>query len=276
MLNVREGVHDRNIANFLGTASAWSYSDIDTFARLMDRRDIMRCNETVGVTNANPALFVDTTAYLVQSADRKLALLAFRGTGLQNTVNWLTDASASPDSFLSVGRLHGGFYRAALVLWPTIASLLQSALKGDSICEAAMQERAMVQSCIPACRPGCEAGPPGAASGGSPAALREPGQRSSSAERNELEALYITGHSLGGALAVVAAALIHVDPHLNRIREKLRGIYTYGQPMVGFGDFATRFEEEFGKKLFRHVYRKDIMAHRGASTRRHVGAPVVY
>ncbi|WP_437774635.1 lipase family protein [Sorangium sp. So ce1097] len=74
-----------------------------------------------------------------------------------------------------------------------------------------------------------------------------------------MEALYITGHSLGGALAVIAAALLHVDPSLDGIRRKLRGVYTYGQPMVGFSDFAMRFDEEFGKKLFRHVYGRDIV-----------------
>ncbi|XXX75792.1 lipase family protein [Sorangium sp. So ce134] len=252
-------MHDRSIANFLGIASSWSYSDIDTFARLMHRRHIVSYNETVGITNANPALFVDTTAYLVQSADRKLAILTFRGTGLQNTVNWLTDVSARPDPFFTVGRVHGGFYRAALVLWPTISSLLRSALRGDSICEAAMQERARVQDCIGArCLHG-EAGQPGAPPEGGPESLRWPGQRSSPEEQGALEALYITGHSLGGALAVIAAALIHVDPALDALRKRLRGIYTYGQPMVGFRDFTSRFDEEFGKKLFRHVYGKDIV-----------------
>ncbi|WP_437579523.1 lipase family protein [Sorangium sp. So ce887] len=259
MLNVREGVHDRNIANFLGIASSWSYSDIDTFARLMHRRGIATYNETVGLTNTNPALFVDTTAYLVQSASRKIAILTFRGTGLQNTVNWLTDVSARPDTFLSAGRVHGGFYRAALLLWPTIRSLLQSALNGDSICEAAMQERAKVQDCRGAPHACGEAGQPGAPGGEGPEALRGVGPRSSQEERSGLDALYITGHSLGGALAVVAAALIHIDPELDAIRRKVRGIYTYGQPMVGFSDFAARFDEEFGKKLFRHVYGKDIV-----------------
>lgn len=258
MLTMRKGVHDRNIANFLGIASSWSYSDIDTFARLMDRRRVVSYNETVGITNANPALFVDTTAYLVQSADRRLAILAFRGTGIQNTVNWLTDVSARPDPFLSVGHVHGGFYRATLVLWPTLISLLGSALKGESICDAAMRERARVQDCklaSGACR---EEGRLDAASAESLGALREPDQRSP-AKRDVLEALYITGHSLGGALAVVAAALIHVDPDLNGIRKRLRGVYTYGQPMVGLGDFAARFQVEFGDKLFRHVYGKDVV-----------------
>ncbi|MGK3983262.1 lipase family protein [Sorangium sp. So ce136] len=258
MLNVRKGVHDRNIANSLGIASSWSYSDIDTFARLMDRRGIVRYNETVGVTNANPALFVDTTAYLIQSADRRLAILSFRGTGIQNTVNWLTDVSARPDPFLSMGHVHGGFYRATLVLWPTLVSLLRSALKGESICEAAKRERARVQNCIQAGGTYREEGQPGAASAGSPEALCEPDQLSS-AKNNALEALFITGHSLGGALAVVAAALIHVDPDLNDVRERLRGVYTYGQPMVGLSDFSTRFQKEFGDKLFRHVYGKDVV-----------------
>ncbi|WP_437669261.1 lipase family protein [Sorangium sp. So ce131] len=259
MLNVREGVHDRNIANLLGIASAWSYSDIDTFARLIHRRGVAEYNETVGVTNANPALFVDTTAYLVQSRDKKLAILVFRGTGLQNTVNWLTDASARPDAFFTAGHVHGGFYRAALVLWPTLSSLLLSALKGESICSVARRERAEVKDCVGASRPCGEAEQADAALAEGAEALRGRGQGCPSGEEGGIEALYITGHSLGGALAVVAAALLHVDPTLDGLRQKLRGVYTYGQPMVGFSDFTARFEEEFGKKLFRHVYGKDIV-----------------
>lgn len=258
MLNVREGIHDRNIANYLGIASSWSYSDIDTFARMMARR-LMPCNEIVGVTDANPALFVDTTAYLVQSADRKLALLAFRGTGLKNTVNWLTDVSARPDPFFTAGRVHGGFLRATLVLWPTLSWLLKAAAKGDSICEAARQEKNRLQDYLAEYRH-CDEGTEAlAASRELTEAPRDPGQAPAPVGQGELEALYITGHSLGGALAVVAAALLHADPSLDGIRRKLRGVYTYGQPMVGYSDFATRFDEEFGRKLFRHVYGMDVV-----------------
>ncbi|WP_438015459.1 hypothetical protein WMF18_31930 [Sorangium sp. So ce315] len=75
----------------------------------------------------------------------------------------------------------------------------------------------------------------------------------------KLEALYITGHSLGGGLAVLAAALIQDDEAFKALKSKLRGIYTFGQPMVGDSTFDRAHKDIFDKMLFRHVYRRDIV-----------------
>jgi len=80
--------------------------------------------------------------------------------------------------------------------------------------------------------------------------------------RSGLEELYITGHSLGGAMAVVAAARIFDgsgnDPH-GSWRSAIRGIYTYGQPIVGDVGFKNRFDPLFGRFLYRHVYDHDVV-----------------
>ncbi|WP_394830180.1 lipase family protein [Pendulispora rubella] len=77
-------------------------------------------------------------------------------------------------------------------------------------------------------------------------------------ESKRLKALYITGHSLGGAMAIVAAALIFGRPIYVKWRPLVRGIYTYGQPMVGDKEFAKTCSR-FDKMVFRHVYGNDLV-----------------
>ncbi|WP_437287421.1 lipase family protein [Sorangium sp. So ce406] len=251
-LDTDEGEHDRYLANVLCVASAWAYSDIDTFARVMHCRGFMRGSETVGVTDKNPAMFERTTAYLVQSKNRRLAILCFRGTEMKNAI----DALVEPDSLeplLSAGRVHGGFSRSLLALWPTIEMLLKYACKGRSICDAAMRARARARNCVEEDSRHDRA--PGQIAGET--MMNDGSSRSSPPPTDEggdkLEALYITGHGIGGALAVIAAALIDMTPSLQSVRKTLRGIYTYGQPKVGDTDFANTFQPRFGSKLFRHV-----------------------
>ncbi|MEN9867737.1 MAG: hypothetical protein RL748_3327 [Pseudomonadota bacterium] len=68
--------------------------------------------------------------------------------------------------------------------------------------------------------------------------------------------IWLTGHSLGGALAVVmAAVLASVSQHA------VAGVYTYGQPRVGDPSFVTSYQNKLGNITFRHVNDRDIVPH---------------
>lgn len=63
----------------------------------------------------------------------------------------------------------------------------------------------------------------------------------------------LTGHSLGGALATLAAARVHEAGH------PVAGVYTYGQPRVGHGDFRSAFESRLGDVTYRHINHIDLV-----------------
>lgn len=65
--------------------------------------------------------------------------------------------------------------------------------------------------------------------------------------------IWITGHSLGGALAVLAASeMIVVD-------EPFFGVYTFGQPRVGDRNFARVYNVEAAFRTFRFQNNADLV-----------------
>ena len=77
--------------------------------------------------------------------------------------------------------------------------------------------------------------------------------------------LVLTGHSLGGALATIAAAeWSYLSSHT------VSGVYTFGQPAVGKGDFPNFIQQTFGERFVRVVNDDDIVA-RVPPTYNHVG-----
>jgi hypothetical protein len=69
--------------------------------------------------------------------------------------------------------------------------------------------------------------------------------------------LYTTGHSLGGALAVVAAYCLEYDHHL-----KIAGVFTYGQPRVGNKEFADFYNLKSDTHVtWRITHHRDIVPH---------------
>ena len=70
-----------------------------------------------------------------------------------------------------------------------------------------------------------------------------------------LPPLYISGHSLGGALATIAAAALS-DNGVN-----VAGVYTFGQPRVGDRLFVRQLNEHINGRVFRFVNNNDIVPH---------------
>jgi hypothetical protein len=65
--------------------------------------------------------------------------------------------------------------------------------------------------------------------------------------------IWITGHSLGGALAVLTAWMFL------RRTVNVHQVYTYGGPMVGNAEAMRAFEAELKGKIFRYVDTIDLV-----------------
>lgn len=79
--------------------------------------------------------------------------------------------------------------------------------------------------------------------------------------RNELREakspVWFTGHSLGGALAVLAAYRLAQCERDSTVT--VGGVYTFGQPRVGNSAFAESCTMELSQRIFRYVNSSDIV-----------------
>ena len=90
--------------------------------------------------------------------------------------------------------------------------------------------------------------------------------------QTQAQSLWLTGHSLGGALATLAMA------SLGEEAKPVHGLYTFGQPRVGGKTFARNFDLDFKSRMFRFVNNNDVVTR--VPTRkmgfRHVGQVLMF
>jgi hypothetical protein len=211
--------YNAELAYLMSIVAAWTYADERALGTKLRYYGIEGAHIR-RVSVQNNALLVATTAYLIQSASGKAAVLAFRGTDPANLITLLSDAQVMQRPF-SGGHVHSGLFRSVEVVWDEIHEALDAARQGYHLDADGKRKQ-----------------------------LRGP-----------LEALYITGHSLGGAMALLAAARLHDADYSDWSIDKLvRGIYTYGQPMAGDDAFIQSCEC-FRERLHRHVFHRDVVPH---------------
>lgn len=137
--------------------------------------------------------------FLAVAKDKRIALLAFRGTE-KKLEDWQADAEfklvASPTG---VGQTHEGFTIELKDVHDELVTKLKEQLKPDTL-------------------------------------------------------LYLTGHSLGAALATLMAARLAADKSCG-----VHSVHTFGSPRVGDRDFAKNYELALGHCTYRVVNAEDLV-----------------
>jgi triacylglycerol lipase len=73
----------------------------------------------------------------------------------------------------------------------------------------------------------------------------------------ECRQLWLTGHSLGGALAMLAAN--ELFSRAERGAAPIAGVYTFGQPRVGNAGFRDAYDTLLKGRTFRIVHGDDVV-----------------
>jgi hypothetical protein len=212
------GEPDATVAHVLGTCAGYSYGDIETMSEIVGRLGL-ESSACVGIAQILGAMFVYSTAYLIQSRCGRVVILCYRGTETTNLGNWLGDADVGSESIVlngDVAGVHAGFYRNVQATRHAVLQELGLALEGGSLAN-----------------PGAKMDQP-------------------------MESLYVAGHSLGGAMAVLFTLGLVGSNEYRPIAERLRAVYTFGQPLT-VGEPLPRIAQEVGRKLYRYVMPRDIV-----------------
>lgn len=168
-----------------------------------------------------------TQAFLFcdKPVDAELVVVAFCGTKPFNALQWCTDFDFSWYEIPGVGKIHSGFLKALGLQmnmgWPT--NIQQQ--EGKPIAYYVIRDK-----------------------------LRQV------LEKNKNAKFLVTGHSLGGALAILFPSILAVNEEVDLLK-RLEGVYTFGQPRVGNDKFGAFVKHALNteRTYFRYVYSNDIV-----------------
>ncbi len=240
------GDEQDKIRHVCSVLAGWAYSDVDTVSAIMARMGLEE-NVCRYIAVENNAMLVSSTSFLVQSSCGKVVLLAYRGTDPFDFATWAADADVNPTLVPVPANadlrpsVHGGFYRNQRATWFDVIEGLNGAATTGSILAGLAR-------------------PVPPLTGG-----RTYVQNDIEIPKNKVEAIYITGHSLGAAMAIIAAYKLATEDEYKPIlgSDRLKGVYCFAPPMVGNADFAQQWASvtALRGKLFTHIFENDIVPH---------------
>ncbi|KAL8234121.1 hypothetical protein R6Q59_020221 [Mikania micrantha] len=165
-------------------------------------------------------MFVDKTG------DHDLICISFRGTSPFSADDWCTDLDFSWYRLTGIGKVHMGFMKALGLQKNTSWPKEIGEHMNDDETYAYYKIRQDLRQKL---------------------------------DENPTARFIVTGHSLGGALAVLFPAILGYHREF-KLLKRLAGVYTFGQPRVGDDEFCRFMENLLGaQRYFRFVYGNDIV-----------------
>ncbi|MDT3708465.1 MAG: lipase family protein [Thiobacillus sp.] len=212
---------DPTVAHVLATCAGYAYADADTLATMMARIGL-EANACVQLTQVVDAMYIYSTVSLVQSRCGRIVILSYRGTELASIGNWLGDLDSGSET---LHLLAGDAVETPRVHAGFYRNFRATRWAVDQELKAALKARS----------------------------LAEPRRRL----KYPMQALFVTGHSLGAAMAVLFALSLAERGANPALDAHLRAVYTFGGPMVIGEPFPAKIATRIGAKIHRHVMTDD-------------------
>jgi hypothetical protein len=215
---------DPTVAHTMAACAGYAYSDHATVAMIMARMGL-NDNHCRMVSEYVDVMFISSTAFVIQSHDGRVVILCYRGTPPTSLITWLTDIDVNPEKVPITFPGGPGTFDVHGGFYRNVRSTRFEVV-------AALKRALDGQSVL------ADGGP----------------------MPNPMEALYVTGHSLGAAMAAIMTIMLTTEPAYAPLAEKLKATYTYGQAMVGTPPLADACSEHpfLCNNVIRYVYAHDI------------------
>ncbi|KAJ9568464.1 hypothetical protein OSB04_004430 [Centaurea solstitialis] len=232
---------NRSLMDLSMMASKLAYENANVIKNVMHFVDFYDCwNEYQKERSTQVFIFCD------KQKDANLIVISFRGTEPFDADDWITDFDYSWYDIPKLGKIHMGFLEALGLGYRSNPSSFQQLIqttKNDFDEKETQQDpnKKLFPEMVEM------------------SAYFTVRRKLKSLLKEHTNAKFVvTGHSLGGALAILFPTVLVLHQE-EEVLERLLGVHTFGQPRVGNRQLGRYMESRLQERYYRMVYCNDIV-----------------